>query len=144
MKIEYHPLVAKKLEPLIKFSNDHGIITASYGGLTPILPSRGAKELDEVRPKILAVIDKLAKARGAEVTQNQILLKWLQKRNILAVTTSSKESRVKEYASLESVPDLTDEDEQAILDAVGSTHYRAFVSTIFHAPRRALTAACPI
>ena len=92
------------------------------------MPSRGSKELESVRPKISAVLDKLAKARGDNVTQNQILLKWLQKNNILAVTTSSKESRVKEYLSAEALPDLTNEDEKAIADACGSTHFRSFVS----------------
>ena len=122
--------MAKKLEPLLQFSKDHDIITASFGGLTPILPSRVKDVPESIRLQLYAVLDELAKARGTQVTQNQILLKFLQKKGILAVTTSNKESRVKEYLEAESLPDLTDEEEQAILDASGTYHLRAAVSRI--------------
>jgi diketogulonate reductase-like aldo/keto reductase len=74
------------------------------------------------------VLDKLAKARGEEVTQNQVLLKWLQSQGVIAVTTSSKESRVKEYLAAQSLPELTDVELKAIADAVADGHFRAFVS----------------
>ena len=129
-------MVAKKLEPLLKFSKEQGIVTASYGGLTPILPARAKEVPESVQTQMSTVLDKVAKARGAEVTQNQVLLKWLQKKGIIAITTSSKESRVREYLETQSLPDLSDEEEQAILDAAGSSHLRAFVSSPFSWKRR--------
>ena len=87
-QIEYHPWLLTATRSLLQFHAQHKIITASYGGLTPILPRRGAGEasLADSRARLVTVLDKLASARGENVTQNQILLKWLQHNGILAVT----------------------------------------------------------
>ena len=132
-QIEYHPLVSQKLEPLLQFSRSQGILTASYGGLTPILPSRATQnsQIEAARARIQAALETLAKARSAEVTPNQIMLKWLQKKGVLAVTTSSKESRMREYLEAEGLPDLSDEEEKAIADACGDAHFRTYVSVVF-------------
>lgn len=85
--IEYHPLVAKSRAKVVDYAKSQGIIIESYGGLTPILPSRaGDESLAAVRENISKTLDKLASARGAEVTQNQILLKWLEAKGVVAVT----------------------------------------------------------
>lgn len=79
--------MANSRAKLLEYSQAQGITTASYGGLTPILPSRvGDSALAEARKNIANTLDKLAAARGKEVTQNQILLKWLQAKGVVAIT----------------------------------------------------------
>lgn len=132
IQIEYHLLVATRLEPLLAYSQSQGIVTASYGGLTPILPSRtGSESLAPVRDAIASKLSALASARGTSVTQNQILLKWLEAKGVIAVTTSSKESRLKEYLEAERLPPLSEEELTEIEKAVGGAHFRAFVCRIF-------------
>lgn len=51
------------------------------------MPGRAEDEgLAEVRKNISATLDKLAAARGKDVTQSQIILKWLQAKGIVAIT----------------------------------------------------------
>lgn len=55
--------------------------------MTPIMPGRAEDEsLAEVRKNISATLDKLAAARGKDVTKSQIILKWLQAKGIIAIT----------------------------------------------------------
>ncbi|PAV17568.1 Aldo keto reductase [Pyrrhoderma noxium] len=127
-QIEYHPLVADKLAPLIAFSREHGITTASYGGLTPILPSRiKSSELSTVRENIISTLTTIGSTRGS-ATPNQILLKWLQSQGVIAVTTSSKESRLKEYLDAENLAELSEEELDTIRKSIGGVHFRAFAS----------------
>ncbi|EJC99035.1 Aldo/keto reductase [Fomitiporia mediterranea MF3/22] len=126
-QIEYHPLVANRLAPLLEYSKEQGIITASYGSLSPILPSRTTNEsLKPVLSKFTSALDKIAQSRGPTVTQSQILFKWLEAQQVVAVTTSSKESRLKEYLQADELADLSEEDKKVISDAVGDAHFRAF------------------
>lgn len=81
-QIEYHPYVSKALGPTVKLNREHGIITSSYGGLSPITRIPGGP-LDVVLPSIC---ERLEKTRGQPVTQGQVLLKWLQQQGILVVT----------------------------------------------------------
>jgi len=55
------------------------------------------------------------------------LLKWLQAKNILAVTTSTKEERIKEYLDTVNVPPLTAEEIQVIDETGSKFHKRIFV-----------------
>ncbi|KAL5482974.1 hypothetical protein ACEPAI_9569 [Sanghuangporus weigelae] len=128
-QIEFHPLVSTRMAPLLTYMREQGITLASYGTLSPILPNRTTNEaIKPVLSKFKTTLDKLAQARGPTVSQNQILFKWLEAQQVIAVTTSNKESRLKENLSTESLPDLTVEDMKAIEDAVGGAHYRAFPS----------------
>jgi len=107
-------------------------VTASYGGLSPILPGRaGDPSLIPARQRLTDVLEKLAASRSYadnHATQNQIILKWLQNSNILVVTTSSKESRIKEYVATESLPDLNKGEMDEINAAIEGVHFRSFVS----------------
>ncbi|KAL5512640.1 hypothetical protein ACEPAG_2906 [Sanghuangporus baumii] len=128
-QIEFHPLVSTRMAPLLAYMREQGIVLASYGTLSPILPNRTTNEaINPVLSKLKTTLDKLAQARGPTVSQNQILFKWLEAQQAIAVTTSNKESRLKENLSTDNLPDLTAEDMKAIEDAVGGAHYRAFPS----------------
>ena len=89
VQIEFHPFVYHTAAPLLKFHAEHGIVTSSYGGLSPILPRSEealTNKFSTERKQLLDVLDKLAAARPGKVTKDQILFKWLQAKNILAVT----------------------------------------------------------
>ncbi|KAI5116217.1 hypothetical protein M0805_006768 [Coniferiporia weirii] len=138
-QIEYQVFLAKTLVPLLEYSREQGIVTASYGGLTPILPERVKDPvIASACTQIANTLDKLSAKRGEGVTRNQIMLKWLQGEGILAVTTSTKESRLKEYLTAENVPDLTPEEKKELEDATDGKHFRAFVRTIFHSVTKSL------
>ncbi|KLO06407.1 Aldo/keto reductase [Schizopora paradoxa] len=132
-QIEFHPFVYHTLVPLLKYHQENGIITASYGGLSPILP-RSAEALKAKYPterkQLHDTLDKLAAARSKDlkVTQDQVLFKWLQAKNILAVTTSSNATRLDGYLASENLPDLTPEEISAIDSSVGIANFRAFPS----------------
>lgn len=56
-------------------------------------------------------------AKETNISPGQVLLKWAQQIGDIIVTTSSKESRMKEQLAVPSLPDLTAEQLKAITDA---------------------------
>lgn len=66
----------------MKFGQEHGIITASYGGQTPVVRATGGP-LDAVLPSIS---ERLTKLHGKPVTSGQVLTKWLQAKGAIVVT----------------------------------------------------------
>ncbi|KAJ7507349.1 oxidoreductase [Mycena galericulata] len=129
-QIELHPYVWKAAEPIVKYCREHGIVIASYSGLTPLVHAPGGP-VDEVLP---AIVDRLGKELGRPVTPAQVLSKWNLQKGAIAVTTSSKEARIKEYLSVTGVPDLTPEELQAIDSAGAKLHKRIFMRAVFGDP----------
>lgn len=70
------------VKPLIKVHKEHGIVTSSYGGLSPLFRAPGGP-LDPVVEKIKA---RLEDTWGKPVTSGQVLNKWLLQHDILVVT----------------------------------------------------------
>lgn len=126
-QIELHPYVWKAAKPIHNFGTAHGIRTVSYGGLTPIVRAAGGP-LDTVLKSISA---RLAKTRGAPVTPGQVLTKWLLQKDAVVVTTSSKQSRIQEFLDSENIPDLEEEEINAIEEAGSKLHKRAFMHRVF-------------
>ncbi|KAF8511110.1 Aldo/keto reductase [Hysterangium stoloniferum] len=121
--IEFHPYLLKAAQPLLDFHKKHGIIAESYGGLAPI-----TKRPDgPATPVVKTIRDAVEKRRGSPVTEAQVLFKWLEAKDIVIVTTSSNEARLKEYLDAANVPALTSEEVQAIDDAGSMVHYRRFM-----------------
>ncbi|KAG1761813.1 NADP-dependent oxidoreductase domain-containing protein [Suillus occidentalis] len=121
-QIEIHPYVWKSLQPVMALHKEHGIITSSYGGLSPLFRAPGGP-LDPVIEKIRA---RLESTRGQPVSISQVLNKWLQQYGILVVTTSSKAGRMREYLDTPKVPELTAEEIQSIENA-GAQRYHKFL-----------------
>ncbi|KAF8590067.1 Aldo/keto reductase [Ramaria rubella] len=122
-QIEFHPYVLKVTKPLLELHKRHGIVTESYGGLAPITTNPGGP----VDPVLETVQEAVQNRRGSTVTQAQVLIKWLQAKEIVIVTTSFKESRLKEYLDAEHVPALTPEEVAVIDEAGAKAHYRRFM-----------------
>lgn len=72
----------KSLQPVIALHKEHGIVTSSYGGLSPLFRVPGGP-LDPVIEKIR---ERLESTRGQSVSVGQVLIKWLQQNDILVVT----------------------------------------------------------
>jgi len=128
-QIEFHPFVYNGSKSLLEFHAEHGIVTESYGGLSPIISKRQGEAEIPAREKLVNVLDKFAASRSTpsqDVSQNQILLKWLQHTGAIAVTTSSKESRIEEYIATGSLPDLTPEELKEFHAAIEGVHIRSF------------------
>lgn len=122
-QVEIHPYVWKSLQPVIALHKEHGIITSSYGGLTPLFRAPGGP-LDPVIEEIRA---RLESTRGQPVSIGQVLIKWLQQYGILVVTTSSKADRMREYLDTAMVPDLTAEEIESIENAGAQLYYKFLV-----------------
>ncbi|KAG2112580.1 NADP-dependent oxidoreductase domain-containing protein [Suillus discolor] len=121
-QVELHPYVWKSLQPVIALHKEHGIVTSSYGGLSPLFRVPGGP-LDPIIEKIR---ERLESTRGQSVSVGQVLIKWLQQNGILVVTTSSKADRMREYLDTANVPELTAEEIESIENA-GAQHYYKFL-----------------
>ncbi|KAG0692580.1 NADP-dependent oxidoreductase domain-containing protein [Suillus ampliporus] len=123
-QLEIHPYVWGCLQPVIALHKEHGIITSSYGGLSPLFRASGGP-VDPVIEKIRA---RLESTRGKPVASSQVLNKWLQQHDILVVTTSTKVERIREYLDTSDVPDLT-ADEMLMIESAGAERHQSFFRT---------------
>ncbi|OCB90957.1 Aldo/keto reductase [Sanghuangporus baumii] len=137
--IEHYVLVAKRLEPLEHPTNLFQ---------SRIVSNFNAKDLEENKELGLEmpIVNQIeyhvlvAKrlepfehptARGGTVTSNQLLFKWIESKNIIAVTKSTKEWRLKEYLDVENIVDLTQDEINAIEQSTDGVHYRFSRSAAF-------------
>ncbi|KAF8623492.1 hypothetical protein AX15_006275 [Amanita polypyramis BW_CC] len=127
-QIELHPYVWKAAEPIVKFCAEHGIAIAAYGGQTPIVRASGGP-LDSVLESIRVRLEKTSSFRP--VTLSHVLTKWLRSKNAIVVTTSSKQSRIKEFIETVSVSDLTPDEIRAIEEAGSKVHKRRYMRHVF-------------
>ncbi|KAN0079917.1 NADP-dependent oxidoreductase domain containing protein [Tylopilus felleus] len=121
-QVEAHPYVWRALKPHLALHERYGIVTSAYEGLSPIERAKGGP-LDPVIEQIRV---RLEKTRGSPVSDRQVLIKWLQQKGMLVVTTSSKAERIREYLDTENVPELTPEELQLIETTGTKIHRRVF------------------
>jgi len=119
-QIEFHPYTLKSTLPILEIHKKYGITLASYGGQTPVTKKKDGP----VTPEIERIAKDLSSQSGTKVTPGQVLFKWLESKEAIAVTTSSKKSRLEEYLAAANLPDLTPEDVKAIDDAGEKVHFR--------------------
>lgn len=112
-QIEYHPYLQQG--DLLPFHREQGIKTASYGPLTPITRAAGGP--------VDAKAKELAGKYG--VSEGDVLLRWSIEKGDVAITTSGKEERLKEYLRVLDFQ-LEKEEVEAITKLGGEKHYRAF------------------
>lgn len=120
-QIEYHPYVYRASEKLLEFHRKHGIITSVFGGLSPLFRVKGAP-----LSGLLAGIRGRIQKSGAEVTDNQIMQKWLLQKGMIVVTTSSKPQRIQEALRAAELPELEPSEMEAIDTSAGDKHQRFF------------------
>ncbi|KAJ5090405.1 hypothetical protein N7532_009089 [Penicillium argentinense] len=112
-QIEFHPYLQHG--ELVPFQEAQGIKTVSYSGLVPITRALGGP-LDPL-------LSSLAEKYG--VNESEILLRWTLDRGCVAITTSSKESRLASYLRALAFK-LTPSEVDEISNLGQQRHYRAF------------------
>jgi len=86
-QILFHPYVQIAQTPIIEFAKLHNIVIEGYSLLLPITQLPGGA-LDTPLGKISARLS---------VTPDQVLMAWAKTKDVVVVTTSSKEERLKGY-----------------------------------------------
>lgn len=112
-QIEFHPYLQHG--DLVPFQESKGIKTVSYSGLAPITRAPGGP-LD-------SLLSDLAKKYA--VNESEILLRWILDQGHVAITTSSKESRLASYLRVLTFK-LTPQEVEEISGLGQQKHYRAF------------------
>lgn len=116
-QIEFHPYLQHP--QLSKLMKDHNVATVGYG---PLVSLRKEDQLEG--GPIDEYVTSLAAKYG--VTEDNILLRWQMDKGFGIVTTSSKESRLRNY--LRSADFTLTEDESAEIDRLGlKRHFRAYM-----------------
>jgi len=122
-QIEFHPYLLKYNLPILEIHKKHNITLASYGGQTPVTKKKDGP--------VTAVLERIAgsleSTNGKKATPGQVLLKWLDAKEAIAVTTSSKKARLEEYLAAAELPALQPEDVKAIDEAGAQVHFRGFM-----------------
>ncbi|KAH6918422.1 oxidoreductase [Coprinopsis sp. MPI-PUGE-AT-0042] len=126
-QIELHPYVWKAAKAIYDFDKEHGIVTASYSGLTPLTKGAGGP-LDGPLENIRA---RLEKTRGEPVTAGQVLTKWLSQKGAVVITTTSKATRIREFQDTVNLPELTEEEVQTIESEGSKLHKRVYMLGVF-------------
>ncbi|KAH0537828.1 hypothetical protein FGG08_005441 [Glutinoglossum americanum] len=117
-QIELHPyLQHPDLQALLK---THNIALASYGPLTPITKASPGP-VDEV-------VERLARKYGAG--EGEILLRWVIEQGGVAITTSSKEERMRGYLKATEF-ELTEDEVKEISEKGKRKHHREFFRSRF-------------
>jgi len=114
-QIEFHPGVLHASLPLLEIHKKYKIMTASYGGLSPLFRAEGnplSAQLAMIRARL-------------SVTDAQILQLWLIAKGSLAVTTTSKTQRVLDSLAVPELTPLTVEEIKSIDAGIGK-HQRYF------------------
>lgn len=84
-QIEYHPYIQQ--DGLIEFNKKHGIAVASYGPLTPLVK--------DPEGQVVAKWEAIAKKN--KMTTADIGLRWVLDQDLVVVTTSTKEERLRGF-----------------------------------------------
>ncbi|KZV73400.1 Aldo/keto reductase [Peniophora sp. CONT] len=131
-QIEFHAHLLKDSAALLDFHAKHGIVTESFGSLSPLFRSKGSA-VDRVVDDIAS---RWSKETGKSYNAGHVMLSWLRKKDIVALTTSTKVERIQDYIAVAEAPELTSEDIKAINDAGSQETHRHF--TRFWPPEGAI------
>ena len=125
-QLEYHPYVLAHLEPVLELQAKHGILTESYGPLTPVLrhPTGGP-----LKPVLQRIAKRLSEEMGRNISEATVLLLWTRAQGVIGVTTSATVDHIKDLAAVYTMPELLGKNEIEEITRVGKTvHFRHYVS----------------
>ncbi|KAI0275895.1 Aldo/keto reductase [Russula aff. rugulosa BPL654] len=123
-QIEFHPYVYGNIQSTLALQKQYGIVTASYGGLSPIFRFNGGP-LD---PVLTSIAKRVSDTTGKPFSEAQALFLWQREKGVVIVTTTTKESRMAEYLNTFDAPRLTDAEIAAIDEAGAKEYHRQFPS----------------
>jgi len=124
VELEFHPYLLVQLEELFALQAKHGIITQSYGTLSPLVrhPTGGP-----LKPVLTKIAKKLSQESGKDVDEGVVLILWNRDKGIIPITTSAKEDNIKKAALALDFPKLSKEDFDEIESVGRKIHWRAQV-----------------
>lgn len=114
-QIEYHPYL-QRAGDYVSWLRSQDVQLGSFKGLTPAFRGPGDGPLR-------APLKRIAAAHGDGVSEAAILIAWLLRRGVVAVTTTTKVDRLEEYASALGVT-LSDAEVEEITTVGASYHFR--------------------
>ena len=125
LEIEYHPYVLTHLDAVMKLHEQHNIVVQSYGPLTPLVrhPTGGP-----IKPILTRIAERMSKETGKHVDEAAVLLLWTMQKGAVALTSSSKDERIKAFAETENLPDLSKDEIDEIESAGRKVYFRHYVS----------------
>lgn len=119
-QIEFHPylqhITQDRKSSLLEYHRAKGIAVSGYGGLSAITRASPGPVDDEYAQL----------AAKYNVTEGDVALRWTLDQGVVAITTSSKEERLRQYLAKLPSFQLTPEEVKAISDAGFKKHYRGF------------------
>lgn len=118
-QIEFHPYLQHG--PLLDFHRSHGIAVSAYSGLTAVTKARPGP-LDDVYPGL---------ARKYGVSEGEVALRWVLDQGVVAITTSSREERLKAFLSKLPSFKLTPAEVKLIAERGREKHFRGFWNHVF-------------
>ncbi|KIY49038.1 conjugated polyketone reductase C1 [Fistulina hepatica ATCC 64428] len=134
-QLEYHPYVLVHLEPVLAIHKKHGIVTSSFGPLTPLLRHPGGP-LKPVLKRIAARI--AADHPKLSINEVTVLLLWTRAQGVITITASGNAEHIKRLADVAPLPDLLTPAEVEEITNVGKTvhfrHYREHMEIDFPLP----------
>ncbi|CEQ41299.1 SPOSA6832_03014 [Sporobolomyces salmonicolor] len=122
-QIEYHPYVLSHLDPVLKITEAHGIVTEAYGPLSPLLRHKTG---GPIKPILERIAQRLSKETGKDVDAAAALLLWTRAKGVVAVTASGNAERIKKLSQTQELPNLTKEEVEEIEAAGRQIYYRAY------------------
>ncbi|KAL8911207.1 MAG: hypothetical protein Q9171_003583 [Xanthocarpia ochracea] len=117
-QIEFHPYLQRSND-YIPWMKEQGIEVSAFKGLAPMTVAKGGP-LDET----LALI-----AQKHDTDKNSVLLKWHMSQNVVPVTTTSKEERLRQY--LQAIQLNLSAEEQEEITQIGLKHHFRWWGTQF-------------
>lgn len=112
-QIEYHAYLQRG-DDYVAWMQENGIQVGSFKGLTPVFRAPPDAPLTEPLARI-------AKTHGT--TEAAVLISWIIRNKIVAVTTTTKAERLNEYMQALKVT-LTDEEANEITEVGQTYHFR--------------------
>ncbi|KAF5354865.1 hypothetical protein D9756_005785 [Leucocoprinus leucothites] len=123
-QLEFHPYVLAHLEPVLELQKKHGIITQSYGTLTPLLrhPTGGP-----LKPILADIAARLSKETGKPIDEATVLLLWARAKGVVVVSTSGNLQRLQWLGEVAKSPLLLTEADVEMITNTGKTiHFRNY------------------
>lgn len=111
-QLEFHPYL-QRANDFVPWMREHGIEVSSFKTLAPIAVGKGGP-LDELLPSL---------ATEYGVAESAILLSWCIRQNIAPITTTSCQSRLREYEAATQIV-LEAADVEKISEAGFKHHFR--------------------
>ncbi|KAI3397031.1 hypothetical protein diail_11266 [Diaporthe ilicicola] len=119
-QIEFHPYLQHITDggkqKLLDYHRDKGISVSGYAGLTAITKASPGP-VDSAYEKLAAKYN---------VTEGDVALRWTLDQGVVAITTSSREDRLRQYVDKLPSFNLTSEEVKEISDLGLKKHFRGF------------------